>query len=133
MDEVTLEATVRSPDHLLRMAMLMHLTQHDDFCVCQECIERSMKIMAYTEDSSPKTLQGLKQTAVANDMEFVVNELEKLGGAADHSTMIRRVQRRMNSTQLKAQIRTLEEGGRVKVGKQGGAAYYILVKEEPSA
>jgi len=127
-DDTMAEVLVRAPVHMLRTAMLVHIVQCDSFEICPACLEVAANLIAYTEASAPRAVQVLKQTTNANDMDYVAATLTKLGGAADHSTMIRRVANKMNSTQLKAHIKTLEEAGRVKVGKKGGAVYYILTE-----
>ncbi len=125
-DDTMAEVLVRAPVHMLRTSMLVHIVQCDNFDICQACLEVAAKLIAYTEEAAPRAVQVLKQTSNANDMDYVAATLTKLGGAADHSTMIRRTANKMNSTQLKAHIKTLEEAGRVRVGKKGGATYYML-------
>jgi hypothetical protein len=128
-DESMVDVLVRTPTHMLRTAMLVHLVQCDSFAICRSCLETASKLVAYLGESAPRTVQAIKQTSVANDMDYVIATLLKLGGAADHSTMIRRVANKMNSSALRAHIKTLEEGGRVRVGKKGGATYYVLIQE----
>jgi len=128
-DDTMQEVLVRAPVHMLRTAMLVHLVQCDNFLICRNCLEVAAKLIAFTEDSAPRTVQALKQSTGANDMDYVAATLLRLGGAADHSTLLRRVASRMNSVALKAHIRTLEEQGKLKVGKRAGATYYIFVQE----
>jgi hypothetical protein len=129
-DEAMAEILVRTPTHVLRTAMLVHLVQCDSFDICCSCLGTAAKLVAYTEDSAPRAVQIMRQPTGANDLDYVMATLMKLGGAADHSTMIRRVANRgINSAKLKDHIKTLEESGRVKVGKKGGATYYIGTEE----
>jgi len=129
-DENAVEVTERAPMHLLRTAMLTHLVQCDNFQICQKCLETSLALITYTEQTAPKMFQTMKQTIGANDMDYVKGVIQKLGGAVDHSTLIRRVAQKMNSAGLKAHIKTLEEQGVIRVGKTPGGVgrYYILVE-----
>jgi hypothetical protein len=132
-DDVLVEVLERAPTHIIRTAMLCHLVQCDDFHICLDCIRTAEQLVAFTEQRSPKVVQQLKQTSGANDMDLVLGMLDRLGGAADHSTMVRRLATRMDSRQLKAHIRTLEEGGRIKVSKRGAATYYMAGVDDASS
>jgi len=128
-DDTMAEVLVRAPIHMLRTAMLVHMVQCDSFSICVSCLEVASRLVEYTERSAPKTVQSLTQNMNANDMDYVAATILKLGGAADHSTLLRRVASKMNSAALKTHIKTLEDQGKLKVGKKGGAAYYIFVQE----
>lgn len=128
-DDTLVEVLERAPVHLVRTAMLMHLVQCDHFAICLTCARAAESLIKYTERGAPRVVQKLKQTAVANDMDAVVLTLERLGGAADRSTLVRRLSGKMDAARLTGHIRTLEEGGRVKVSKRGGATYYMLSGE----
>ena len=125
-DDTLVEVLERTPTHLLRTAMLVHLVQCDNMDICLECIQNAHEMMKYVEVEAPKTVQALKQSSGANDMDLVTLTLKKLGGAADHSTLIRRVASKMNAQQLKLHIKTLEESGVVRVTKKGAATFYYL-------
>lgn len=129
-DDTTAEILVRAPTHLIRTAMLIHLVQCDDFQICSSCLKFASDLIHYTEDTAPLAFQLLKQTAGANDLDYVKAAIHKLGGAADHSTLIRRVATRMNSAAMKGHLRTLQEQGVIKIGKTAGGAgtYYILTE-----
>lgn len=129
-DDTLVEIMERGPAHLIRTAMLIHMVQCDSFQICVKCMETALGLLKYTEQNAPKTVQALKQTANANDLDYVKMMLLKLGGAVDHSTLVRRTATRMNSSQLKQHIKTLEEGGQVRVGKRGAATYYIYTGGE---
>jgi hypothetical protein len=128
-DDHTAEALARRPTHMLKTAILIHMVQCDNFRICQPCIEAAARMLQFVQKSTPGIVQVLKQTLVATDMDYVKNTLARLGGAADHSTLVRRVSGRMNSTALKSHLRTLREGGHIREGRRGTATYYILNQE----
>lgn len=126
-DDTLVEVMERMPIHLLKTAMLVHLVQCDNFMVCEKCLRDSFNILSYTERQAPKTIQSLKQSVGATELDHVVTMLIRLGGAADHSTLLRRLAPRMNTAQMKTHIKTLEESGRVRVGRMGSGTYYTLI------
>lgn len=126
-DDTMVEVMERTPTHLLRTAMLVHLVQCDHFEICLQCMQAAQGMVKFIEQQAPKTIQALKQNMGANDMDYVLLTIMKSGGAIDHSSLIRKVANKMNTQILKGHIRTLEEAGRVKVGEKGSAKYYIAV------
>lgn len=125
-DEMTAEILERAHVHLNRTAMLLHLVDCGLSPICLECMELSGELIAYVEKRVPDTVRAINKTTISQDVDYVVQTLERLGGAADHSTLLRRVGNRLDRVQLKKHIENLEEQGRVKVGKKGLATYYIL-------
>lgn len=128
-DDLTAEVLERMPGHVLRTAMLIHLVQCDDFRLCVKCLEVAKAIIGHVEKETPAIVQRLRQSNVNADAEYVYDMLVKLGGAADHSTLLRRVASKMNAQTFKTHIRTLEESHRVKIGKQGGGQHYMVIGE----
>lgn len=129
-DETQVEVMERTPVHLIRTAMLIHLVQCDNLAICVNCLEVAKSLVDYAEKAIPETLLGLKQVSTSQDAEYVIHMLQKLGGAADHSTLLRRVASKMDTGKLKQHVKTLEESGRLTVGRKGSAIYYVLPKEE---
>lgn len=129
-DDIMVEILERVPGHLLRTAILIHLVQCDNFLICEKCLSDAAAIIEHVERSTPSMIQSLKQTAVANDADFVLATLTKLGGAADHSTLLRRCAPKMNAQAFKQHIRTLEEQGLLKTSKKGMGQFYVLTGEE---
>lgn len=129
-DDTLVEVLERAPVHLLRTGMLVHLVQCGNLEMCLDCLKTSLGLVTHVESGAPKVVQRLKQTAGANALDLVVAVLERLGGAADHSTMIRRLATKMNAQELRRYITTLEESGRVKVTKRGSATHYLLSEVE---
>lgn len=128
-DEMQVEIMERTPVHLIRTAMLVHLVQCDNLAICVQCLEVAKGLIEFVERGIPSAIKGLKQSAVSQDAEYVYNMLVRLDGAADHSTLLRRVASRMNNVAFKQHIKTLEESGRIKVGKKGAAMFYAVVEE----
>lgn len=129
-NDTLIEVMERLPGHLLRTAMLIHLVQCDNFLLCEKCLNVAKGFLEYLDRSTPELVQGIRQSAVANEADLVLAMLIRLGGAADHSTLLRRVASKMNAQQFKQHIRTLEEQGKVKCSKRGFSQFYIAMEEE---
>lgn len=126
-DDTTAEIMERYPDHLIRTALLVHLAQHDDLFICDECCVAAGRLLQYLENCVPRTVQTLKQTLIAQDTEYVLEVLRRLGGAADHSKLLRRVGSRLDASRFKKHIGTLIEQKIVKEEIRGAVRYYIIV------
>lgn len=129
-DEVTIEVLERAYGHLLRTAMLIHLAQCDNFNICVSCLESAKGLIDYAEKRVPSIVRTLKQANVAREADYVLDVLTRLGGAADHSTLLRRVGSKMNAQQFKQHVRTLVEQGLLREGKKGAGAAYFLVEDK---
>jgi hypothetical protein len=125
-DDLESDMKSRLQIHMLRLAMIIHLVSCDNFRICRRCLETAANLINYAAESAPPMLRAIKQNALAQDTDYVIATLLKLGGAADHSSLLRRVANRMNATQFKQHLRTLEESGRVRIRKRGIANYYVL-------
>jgi hypothetical protein len=129
-DEITVEVLERLTDHFLRTVMLVHLTQCDDMHMCVGCCETAARLIEYTEKSIPRTVAALKQTIVSQDTDYVLDTLRRLGGAADHSRLLRRCGARLDATRFKKHISTLVEQKIIKEEVRGAARYYIIIGTE---
>ena len=132
-DETTSEVLQRSFNHVLRVCMMMHIVLHDDFEMCEKCLEHSVKLIEYTDMNVPAVMSKLRNNRTSADMDFVVDKIVKAGGAIGHSDLVRKVSSRMQANTLKTHITTLEEAGRIKVGKQGAMTYYALIVDKKEA
>lgn len=129
-DETSAEVMERGQIHLIRTAMNLHLADCGDYCICQRCLEVSIDLMQYVESHLPDMIRALNRSLSNQDSSYLISALRRLGGAADHSTLLRRVANRgISGSMFKQHIKTLEEMGMVRTGKKGMATYYTLVDE----
>lgn len=125
-EETVVEVMERSFNHVLRTAMLVHLAQCDNMHICAKCFQHAVDMVTYLERSIPQTVHALKQTTANADLEYVAQQIYKAGGAIDHTSLVRKVSNRMNTTILKSHVSTLTESGRIKVSTRGAAKFYIM-------
>ena len=129
-DELTSEVLQRSFNHVLRTCMIMHLVLHDDFEMCDKCLAHSIKLIEYTDRNVPAIMSKLRNNKTSDDLDFVVHQMMKANGAIDHSTLVRKVSRRMQAVALRTHLQTLEQAGRIKIGKRGALTYYVLLSDK---
>lgn len=125
-DEVAAETIQRGPVHLERMAMLIHLSHCDTFNVCINCFKIAEGLLNYVETNIPQITGILSKTAISREADFVVAALERLGGIADRSTLMRRVSSKLGKTDLDRHLATLKEMHTIREDKRGLATIYIL-------
>lgn len=129
-DHAVAEVTQRGHIHLLRLAMLIHIVECNTLTICEKCMSHAIALLAFIERKAPELIRAIHSNTQTSQTDYVVETLKKLGGAADHSTLLRRVSSRINTTQLKQVIATLSESGLVRTSAKGIAQWYILRSEK---
>lgn len=129
-DDAQVEAVERMAGHVLRTALLVHLAQCDNLDLCRDCFEIAVNMQAYVEKSTPGLVNTLKSSPSGAEADFVYGMLIKLGGAADHSNLLRRCAPKMNAAGFKQHIRTLEESNQITVKKQGIGTHYLIIEHK---
>jgi Protein of unknown function (DUF3987) len=126
-NEMMAEALDRLDVHLERTAMLVHLVQCDDLQICERCLDTSIELMNFIKKRMPQTVAAMTQTSRTSESDYVMGVLLKMGGAADHSRLMRRCSGRMDSTMFKRAVGTLVETKQIRSEKRGlSGTYYIL-------
>lgn len=129
-DPAVAEVTQRGSDHLLRLAMLCHVTLCGTLTLCVDCMSMAAKMLAFLERKAPDLVRAVHASTQTSNSDYVIGVLQKLGGGADHSTLLRRVSSRMNALQFKQVIQTLNEAGILRASTKGVGQFYILKEED---
>lgn len=133
MEESEAELAARNDQHVLKVAMLIHLSDCGDLELCSNCLQTASKLINYTVRNVPELSKLMNRSGPGKDSSSVLNMIRKLGGAIDHSTLVRRMASKMNTRTLKGYIDTLEEAGQIKISKKGLGKYYVLIGETKDA
>jgi hypothetical protein len=104
----------RKPDHVKRVAMCLHMADCDNLILDVECFDRAILLMDWVEQFIPPMLKRMFKTAVGHEQDLVLTSIKTAGGVVDHSTLVRRVQYRMNSKQLREIVQSLKEADMVE-------------------
>lgn len=129
--EMMAEALDRMDVHLERTAMLVHLAEHDDLAVCESCFQTAVSLITYVKSKMPGAINAMSHNVRSADADFIQTVLARLGGATDHSNLLRRCSSRMDASLFKRAMSTLVEAGIVTNEKRGALQWYRLeVRDE---
>lgn len=131
-DPTLAEVIQRGSDHLLRLAMLIHIIECNTNIICGRCFHAAVSLLEHLERKAPTLVKAISSTTQTTFSDLVLEKLVHSGGMADHSNLLRKCSSRMNATQFKAAIQTLNESGQIRVSKKGVAHHYVLVTKEES-
>jgi len=104
----------RKPDHVKRVAMCLHLADCNNLLLDVHCFDRAILIMDWVERFIPPMLKRMFKTAVGHEQDLVLASIKSAGGVVEHSALVRRVQYRMNSKQMREIIQSLKEADMVE-------------------
>lgn len=129
-NEATAEILQRMhTSHILKIALLMHMVACDERVVCVTCMENAIKLVEYYDRHVPKLVAAIQRTSTAVDADYILDVLTRMGGTAEHSTMIRKTSHRFGATMFKQHMNTLVEGGKVIADRKGALTIYVLKEE----
>lgn len=118
----------RKPDHVKRLAMNIHMSEHFDLCLCVECFNRALAILNWTEKFLPAVLRKMFKTASGREHDFVLRAIQAEGGIIDHSLLLRKVQYKLNAQQLRVVLLSLKESN--QVGEQHDQLQHVWYIKE---
>lgn len=117
----------RKPLHILRVAMIFHIVDHRTTMLCHECFERAVKLLEWNERFLPDLLREMFRTADGVDQSFILNTVKMAGGMIEHSTLLRKVQYKMNANKLRTIINSLKEAKQLEERTTPLHAYIVRV------
>jgi hypothetical protein len=121
---------VRRPQHLLRIAMCLHLSTCHDMVVCETCWNRALAILNWTERFLPMLASKMFKSAWGEEQDLVLKKIRSSNnGQINHSDLIRRMQYRMGAAGTKNILASLKEAGIVREIRNTVEHYYILTTE----
>jgi len=103
----------RKDKHVIRVAMCLHLASCRNFVLDIECFLRAVAILDWVETFYPTILRQMFKTESGLDQELVLSAIRGAGGFIHHSTLIRKLQHRLNSQQLRFILNSLKDAQQV--------------------
>jgi hypothetical protein len=99
----------RKPDHLLRLAMILSVSEDVEGVLEKRHLEQSLKILNWIEKNLPNAYDQLAQTSVGEDARRLIDQLKKHSGNLKHSDWLRKNSMRMKAREFKEHVATLME------------------------
>ncbi len=123
-------AMQRGDTHLLKLSILISTVLEDSLTITLPSIQLAAKLLEYLEKRMPRLITFIDKAPLRQETEKLLDILRRMGGAADHSSILRRVSGQMTTAQLKAHMKSLQEQELVKISSRGSATFYILQGEQ---
>jgi hypothetical protein len=118
----------RKPDHIIRIAMILKAAEDPtNFTISIEDLVAAEKILRWLEIWLPSTFEEMTSNAVGEDQTRILRQLRQMGGAAEHTSLLRKNSSRMNAFGFKNAMSTLREARLVEW--DGAGKKYFLTSE----
>lgn len=98
----------RKPDHIKRLAMVMHIVECGDLHICPPCFNRALQLLEWTEQFLPSMLQQMFKSQIGAEQEQVLRVIRN-AGLISHSDLVRKMGYRMNAQTCKNIVSSLKE------------------------
>jgi hypothetical protein len=76
-----------------------------------QCFTRAVEILDWIERFIPGLLRQMFKTSSGHQADLVLQAIRNAGGVIDHSELLRRVQHRLNASEIKPVIGSLKDSG----------------------
>lgn len=114
----------RKPDSLLRLAMLLSVSE-DDACVLElKHLTQALGILTWTEMWLPAAFEQMSSNAIGEDVLRMLGQLKKAGGTLKYSDWLRRNSMRLRAAQFKDHVNSLRDAKLVDYDA-GPGVYYL--------
>lgn len=101
------------PDHLLRMAMILRVSESQR-SLSVESLQQALTILDWMEQFLPKVFSQFAGSEIGQMGEKVLRYLASNGGRMAHSDIVRRMSKYMSAGKLMEIINTLKEGDMIE-------------------
>jgi hypothetical protein len=127
--EVELMSTIyrRRTDNVQRVALILHLSHCATGEVCLNCFQRAAALLEWTDQFTIPALKKVFKTGSGKDQEVVLRVLKAMGGVVEHSSLVRKMQYKMNARQLRVVLDSLIDARQVEERRQGVQHAYFLL------
>ncbi len=126
----------RTPDHLLRLAMILRVAENDfhdrpdekQVMIGPSHLEEAWRILQWILKYLPKVYASLGVSQVGVDADRVLRFLKQKGGRATKPELIRHMRGHVTASQLDERLRFLEAGGELESVNEGLWVGYKLAR-----
>jgi hypothetical protein len=118
----------RKPDHVKRIAIILHVIEHRELEVCYDCFDLALRLINWTEQFLPNMLEKMFKSQTGEAQEQIIRLIAN-AGKLPHSDLIRKMGYRMNAAEIKTLIQSLKEARRVVEHLDNLKHFYTLMEE----
>jgi len=104
----------RKPDHLLRIAMTLSLSEGDNLVLDIRLLKKALLILNWVESYLPATFEQMSMTIVGEDSSRLLGQLRKNNGALPFAKFLRMNSHKMDSDKFRKSLETLKQAGMVE-------------------
>jgi Protein of unknown function (DUF3987) len=119
----------RKPDHLKRIAIILHMTQHCNFELCDVCFNTAVKLLKWTEQFLPAMLQKMFRSQTGESTDQVLRIIHN-DQPIPHSQLVRKMAYKMNAAELKTVLQSLKEARLIIEHVDNVKHYYTLMEDK---
>lgn len=118
----------RKPDHLIRLAMILTVSQGEGNKLTAEVYQQALLILDTLEVPMPDAFVAVGESMMGTNSRRVLKQLQAAGGKLDHSSLLQKNYRHMDKDQFRKCMETLQEASLIEVTKVGRKLIYLLLK-----
>jgi len=119
----------RKPDHLKRIAICLHMAEHQSFELCEDCFRMAISLLDWTEQFLPTLLQHMFRSQAGEAHDLVLRAIRS-EQPMTHSNLMRLMSHRMNAAELKTVLQSLKEGHVIIERIDNVGHFYEIVEDE---
>jgi len=117
----------RKPDHILRLAIIMSLSERKTVVDVEQLV-RASRILTFLEKEMLYTFKWLGMRPIGQDQERIVRTLKASGGRLQHSELLRKLIYFMNVVQFRNAIETLKQSNVITEHDTPTSHWYALTE-----
>src|SRR3990167_8538490 len=119
----------RKGDHILKLAMILSLSEGMSLTVDAPHIEDAIGHIEDAEKEMPSVFAGVTFSKSAKHIDRVQLQLKKIGGWVRHSDLLKKNSCYLNKTEFKEVVDTLKDSGVMEEMVDKGKVYYRVIDE----
>lgn len=119
----------RKPDHIKRVAMVLHVSRCGDLHICLDCFTDAVNLLNWTEKFLPGMLRQMFKSSTGVEQDQVLRTIANVG-KIKHTDLLRKLSYRMKAQEVKSIIQSLKEQNRVTEHNDNLSGHYYQIEEE---
>ena len=130
----------RKPDHIIKLAMVMSIAKNygeTDYILHEDDLQSAFSLLSIIERRMSKAFEFVDMSLFGRYQKEVVSHLKMNGGRMPHSSLLRKMSKKVNARDFAMIIDTLSQQGTIQsisepIANGRLAKFYVLTSPEPS-